>query len=86
MTTTTATTRIAVIGAGAWGTALAMVLGRKSTHECQRKIRLWAKEPEVSESIASSRINQAFLPGFTLPESIEATSDLHRALEAATSS
>ena len=83
MTTTPATTRIAVIGAGAWGTALAMVLGRKSTHECQRKIRLWAKEPEVAESIASGRINQRFLPGFTLPESIEATSDLHRALEAA---
>jgi glycerol-3-phosphate dehydrogenase (NAD(P)+) len=35
--------KIAVIGAGAWGTALSIVLGRKSTHD----VRLWAYEPEV---------------------------------------
>ena len=69
--------RIAVIGAGAWGTALAIVLGRKKTHE----IRLWANETEVTESISTNRINLHFLPGFILPASITATSDLNIALE-----
>ena len=68
--------RIAVIGAGAWGTGLAMVLGRNGTHQ----VRLWANEPEVVESIAATRINAQFLPGFTLPESIVATGDFATAL------
>ena len=75
--------RIAIIGAGAWGTGLAIVLGRKSLHRVGHEIRLWANEPEVVESIAKSRINQLFLPGFTLPESIEPTNDLNGALDAA---
>ena len=56
--------RIAVVGAGAWGTALAIVLGRSGTNH----VRLWANEPEVTKSIASNRINERFLPGFILPE------------------
>lgn len=71
--------RIAIIGAGAWGTGLAIVLGRKGVHQVQ----LWANEPEVSESIARKRINERFLPGFVLPESIQATSDLKAALDSA---
>ncbi|MGA3091402.1 MAG: NAD(P)H-dependent glycerol-3-phosphate dehydrogenase [Terriglobales bacterium] len=71
--------RIAIIGAGAWGTALAMVLGRKSVHQ----VHLWANEPQVSESIRKSRINEHFLPGLVLPASIAATSDLDAALEGA---
>ncbi len=71
--------RIAIIGAGAWGTGLAMVLGRKKTHA----VRLWANEPDVCESIAKSRVNERFLPGFTLPESVQATNDLSNALEGA---
>jgi glycerol-3-phosphate dehydrogenase (NAD(P)+) len=71
--------RMAVIGAGAWGTALAIALGRKGTHS----IRLWANEPEVVESIAKRRINERFLPGFELPASIEATNDLRTALDGA---
>jgi len=71
--------RIAIIGAGAWGTALAIVLGRKAAHE----IQLWANEPEVCESIAERRINDRFLPGFILPESITATGDVNAALKAA---
>jgi glycerol-3-phosphate dehydrogenase (NAD(P)+) len=68
--------RIAVIGAGAWGTALAIVLGRRGIHQ----IQLWANEPEVTESIARSRINERFLPGFTLPAVVTATNDLNAAL------
>jgi len=71
--------RIAIIGAGAWGTGLAIALGRKGTHQ----IRLWANEADVSESIARSRMNERFLPGFILPESITPTSDLNTALDAA---
>ena len=71
--------RIAVIGAGAWGTALAMVLGRKTTH----RVRLWANERDVCESIGKERINHRFLPEVTLPNAIEPTNDLARALESA---
>ena len=71
--------RVAVIGAGAWGTALAIVLGRKGTH----KIQLWANEAEVVESISKNRINEHFLPGFVLPEPVTATGDLITALDGA---
>jgi glycerol-3-phosphate dehydrogenase (NAD(P)+) len=71
--------RIAVIGAGAWGTGLAIVLGRKGTHH----IRLWANEADVVESITIRRVNERFLPGFVLPESVEATNDLNAALHVA---
>jgi glycerol-3-phosphate dehydrogenase (NAD(P)+) len=70
---------VAVIGAGAWGTALAIVLGRKGTH----KIRLWANEAEVVDSISKNRINEHFLPGFVLPEPVAATGDLISALDGA---
>src|SRR5208337_1476035 len=79
--------RIAIIGAGAWGTGLAIVLGRKGTHDARpdprHHVRLWANELEVVESIERSRINERFLPGFIVPESIAATSDLNTALDAA---
>ena len=75
--------RIAIIGAGAWGTALAIVLGRKGTHHVPHDVRLWANELDVSDSIARKRINEHFLPDFILPESIKATNDLNTALDAA---
>jgi glycerol-3-phosphate dehydrogenase (NAD(P)+) len=68
--------RIAIIGAGAWGTGLAIVLGRKGTHT----VRLWANEPEVCESIATAQVNQRFLPGFQLSPTVKATNDLACAL------
>jgi len=68
--------RIAVIGAGAWGTALAIVIGRRGDHD----VRLWALEKEVLQSIARSRTNDLFLPGCTLPPSITATNDFKEAL------
>ena len=68
--------RIAIIGAGAWGTGLAIVLGRKGTHG----VRLWANEPEVCESIAHNQVNQRFLPGVQLPQTVMATNDLACAL------
>ena len=70
---------IAIIGAGAWGTALAIVLGRKGTH----RVRLWAHEVEVCESIAKTRINEQFLPRRCIPESVTANNDLAAVLEGA---
>jgi glycerol-3-phosphate dehydrogenase (NAD(P)+) len=67
---------IAIIGAGAWGTALSIVLGRKGTHN----VRLWAYEKEVCESIASRRMNLLFLPDERIPESVSPTSSLPAAL------
>ena len=71
--------KIAVIGAGAWGTGLAIVLGRKGTHQ----VRMWAHETDVCQSIAQKRINEKFLPGRQLPEAASATNDLAFALEGA---
>lgn len=71
--------KIAVIGAGAWGTGLAIVLGRKHTH----KVQLWAYEAEVRESIAVTRENAQFLPGCPVPETVSVTGSLEEALAAA---
>ncbi|HYH00791.1 MAG TPA: NAD(P)H-dependent glycerol-3-phosphate dehydrogenase [Terriglobales bacterium] len=71
--------KIAVIGAGAWGTALSIVLGRKGTHD----VRLWAYEKEVRESIADHRTNDLFLRDYALPESVAATNDFAEALNGA---
>src|SRR3984957_3030616 len=71
--------RIAIIGAGAWGTGLAIVLARRGTHQ----IKLSANEVEVVESIEIRRVNERFLPGFVLTESITAPRDLSAALDAA---
>jgi len=70
--------RIAVIGAGAWGTALAAVARRAG---CD--VRLWGRDPEACLAINESGRNERYLPGIPLPEGIEATADLARALEGA---
>ena len=67
---------IAVIGAGAWGTGLSIVLGRKGVHS----VRLWAREPEVLEAISSKRVNDRFLPGQAIPDTLAITGDLSEAL------
>jgi len=68
---------IAIIGAGAWGTALAIVLGRKETH----RIRLWAHEKEVCESISQRRVNEKFLPGQSIPSCVAPCNYLAEALK-----
>lgn len=68
---------IAVIGAGAWGTSLSIVLGRKGAH----RVRLWAHEPEVRESIVSRRINELFLPEQSIPEQVSVTASFEDALQ-----
>jgi glycerol-3-phosphate dehydrogenase (NAD(P)+) len=70
---------IAIIGAGAWGTALSIVLGRKGTH----RVRLWAFEDEVCESINLRSANDLFLPGHKIPPAVNATNSLQEALRGA---
>ena len=71
--------QIAVIGAGAWGTGIAIVLGRKGTH----RVRLWAHETAVCDSINTRRLNETFLPGRHIPESVTAGNDLASVLDGA---
>ncbi len=66
---------IAVIGAGAWGTALAIHAARKG-----KRTLLWAREPQVVADIAEHRENRSFFPGFKLPDGLEGTDDLERAV------
>src|SRR5437660_2467492 len=67
---------IAVIGAGAWGTAISIVAGRNGTH----RVRLWAHEREVCESVNTRHVNDLFLPEQTIPASVRATTDLAETL------
>lgn len=62
---------VGVIGAGAWGTALAQMLSTDG-----RDVVLWAFEPEVTHAINSDHRNPQYLPGATLSETIRATGDL----------
>ena len=70
---------IAIIGAGAWGTGLAIVLGRKGTHQ----VRLWAHEADVCASIKENRVNEKFLPGRRIPDSVTISNDLAATLDGA---
>jgi glycerol-3-phosphate dehydrogenase (NAD(P)+) len=70
---------IAVIGGGAWGTGLSIVLGRNGSH----RVRLWAHEKDVCETIAQRRVNERFLPGERIPESVTAGNDLAEVLAGA---
>ncbi len=67
--------RAAVVGAGAWGTALADQLARKG-----HTVALWCFEPEVAEAIRETRVNPTFLPGHTLHSSVQPTTDLGEAV------
>ncbi|HMD38805.1 MAG TPA: NAD(P)H-dependent glycerol-3-phosphate dehydrogenase [Candidatus Acidoferrum sp.] len=70
--------RIAILGGGSWGTALAIVLSRAhKPHE----IFLWVRDVELAESIRRGRENKLYLPGLQLPETVQVTHDAAAALE-----
>ena len=69
--------KIGVIGAGAWGTALASVARRAG-----RDVTIWAREPDVVEAINTGHQNTPFLPGVDLDPAIRATGDLAEAADA----
>ena len=66
----------AIIGAGSWGTALAIVLAPRF-----ERVRLWAHEADLVERMCSTRVNDLFLSSFSLPVNVEPTDDLGCALE-----
>ncbi|MCC6544623.1 MAG: NAD(P)-dependent glycerol-3-phosphate dehydrogenase [Nitrospirae bacterium] len=68
--------KIAVLGAGSWGTTLALLLAEKDN-----EIRLWAYEKELVEVIKKERVNTLYLPGYTLPDNIYPTNSLREAIK-----
>jgi len=72
--------KIAIIGGGSWGTALAMVLSRSSR---QHHLALWAHSADVVEMLSTRRINEIYLPGFDLPANVNVTGSFQTALEGA---
>lgn len=65
---------VTVLGAGSWGTALALVLSRGG-----HRVTLWAHRPAHLEEIARARINERYLPGVRLPGDWQFEADLKRA-------
>jgi glycerol-3-phosphate dehydrogenase (NAD(P)+) len=71
--------RIAVLGSGAWGTAIALSLARRGGHD----VTLWTHAQELCDDILMRGENIAFLPGFPLPKEIQITADTHDAISEA---
>ena len=70
-------TKIAILGAGSWGTALAVIFARgRKPHE----ISLWVHSSALAESLHRRRENKTYLPGVTLPQTIHVTHNLTEAL------
>jgi glycerol-3-phosphate dehydrogenase (NAD(P)+) len=69
--------RIAVLGAGAWGTAIASALSGRL------EVALWAQKPEQAQAMASTRRNERYLPGIEIPRAVAVTSDLAKAVSGA---
>ena len=70
--------RVAVLGAGAWGTTLAWMLARKGL-----PVSLWARRPQLAEQIRRSRRNEAYRPEIQLPANVLVTADVQQAAEGA---
>ncbi len=68
--------RVAVVGAGSWGTAAAVLLASKGL-----SIRLWARRREQAEELRERRENRLYLPGVELPPGLAVTGELEEALE-----
>jgi glycerol-3-phosphate dehydrogenase (NAD(P)+) len=72
--------KIAIIGGGSWGTALAIALARSSQHH---RLAIWAHSPDIVDLLRTRRINKIYLPGFELPAGVDVTGALAEALAGA---
>ena len=70
--------RVAVIGAGSWGTTFGKILADGGAH-----VTMWARRPELAHEIAEAKRNSQYLPGVNLPRAMTATPHLSEALEGA---
>lgn len=68
--------KITVIGAGAWGTAVALLAAQKGL-----EVALWARRPEQAEALQAMRENREYLPGVALPANLRPTSSADEALQ-----
>src|SRR3990167_8163647 len=66
---------IAILGAGSWGTALALYLARRN-----QQVRIWSIETAEIEAMISEKANNRYLPGLTLPDLIQPTANLDDAV------
>ena len=69
--------KLTIIGAGAWGTALAMTFG------IRHALTLWTREEEVTRTLRETRENKRFLPGHRLPDAVEIADDFSAAVASA---
>jgi glycerol-3-phosphate dehydrogenase (NAD(P)+) len=69
---------VTVLGAGSWGTALAVHLGRVG-----HRVRLWARDPDLAVDLATRRVNPVYLPDVTLPPGVDVTSLIAEAVPGA---
>jgi glycerol-3-phosphate dehydrogenase (NAD(P)+) len=69
--------RVAVVGAGSWGTAVAALVG------AAHPVSLWVRSPELASAIERTRENSTYLPGVGLPEGLAATASLEKAVDGA---
>ena len=67
--------KLAVLGAGAWGTAISISLATRHA------VTLWARDSQLAHQLATTRSNQRYLPGFTISDAVGITSELAAALE-----
>jgi glycerol-3-phosphate dehydrogenase (NAD(P)+) len=70
--------KLAIIGGGSWGTALSIVLAPRA-----ESLRLWVYEADLAAHISHSRVNDVFLPGLRIPDTVQTTTELATALEGA---
>ena len=70
--------RVAVIGAGSWGTTFGKILADGGAH-----VTMWARRPELAHEIHEAKRNSEYLPGINLPREMYATHHLSEALEGA---
>src|SRR5258708_6049079 len=71
--------KVAVLGAGAWGTALAKLLAEKDS-----QVALWSRRRDLCDAINATRENARYLPDVEIPKSVSCTDDLTAALDGAT--
>jgi glycerol-3-phosphate dehydrogenase (NAD(P)+) len=73
-------TKIAILGGGSWGTGLSVVLSHsRRPHE----VWLWARDPALAQTVCATHENKSYLPGITIPETVQVTPNLEEALHAA---
>src|SRR5690606_18336382 len=70
--------RVAVLGAGSWGTTFGKILAGGGA-----RVTMWARRPELAREIDEAKRNSRYLPGINLPRTMRATHDIARALEGA---